>query len=303
MPDTDTTNRGRSDTGPFVIVPCWLVDSDVSHGAVRLYAVLSSYADNQSGKCWPSRSTLAERLGASVDSIDRWGRELVDSGALVIHRRSDPEGGSRSNLYFVHRVNPVAAPAPDGGRTDAEGGSRTGTAQTRSSSELEETPRDSGDVRTVFDAWVGATHRDPSRTKLDARRRRLIEKALDGYPVGDVVAAVQGWEQSPWHAGENPKGKVYNDLGLVLRDSEKIEYFRDCAGGMPVMELVSSAAEQAWDDVLAVVARFGRTHKPEWEDPKVRPALQAIGGYWEVCNAVNVGPLRAGFVAAYREQP
>jgi len=157
-------------------------------------------------------------------------------------------------------------------------------------------------VRRIFDRWVESTGRDPARTKLDDRRRRLIVQALAGYAEGDVLAAVQGWEQSPWHAGENPKGKVYNDLGLLLRNSEKIEFFRDSAGGLPVVELVATAADEAWDDVLTVVSRFGRTHRPVWLDPLIGPALQSAGGYMAVCNATNVGPIRSAFLAAYRGQ-
>jgi hypothetical protein len=80
-------------------------------------------------------------------------------------------------------------------------------------------------VEQVFDAWRASTGKKKAR--LDNVRRRRIEIALRGFPLGDVLEAVQGWKASPWHRGENDTGTVYNDLGLLLRNAEKIEMFRD----------------------------------------------------------------------------
>lgn len=82
------------------------------------------------------------------------------------------------------------------------------------------------DVTAVFEAWLEATNRTGA-TRLDPKRRRLITAALKGYPRRDVIDAVRGWRNSPHHCGDNDNRTVYNDLGLLLRDSEHIERFRD----------------------------------------------------------------------------
>lgn len=78
----------------------------------------------------------------------------------------------------------------------------------------------------VFNTWIESTGRT-NRTVLDGKRRRLIRRALDSFPVEDLVDAVQGWHHSPHHRGENDKATTYNDLELLLRDSAHIENFRD----------------------------------------------------------------------------
>jgi hypothetical protein len=122
-----TTNERRitTDTGPFAIVPEWVLDLPISDRAVRLYAILSRYADSD-GYCWPSRRTLAERITCSVDTLDRAVRELVDGGVLEVTARYDDAGDRTSNGYLVRRLAP--APVPVGSRTPAATGSRTGAA-------------------------------------------------------------------------------------------------------------------------------------------------------------------------------
>lgn len=102
-------------------------------------------------------------------------------------------------------------------------------------------------VERVFWAWVNATGRT-ERTHLDGKRRRLIEVALSGYPEADCVDAVRGWQHSAHHRGENATRTVYNDIGLLLRDAEHIERFRDLARGVgPVVMPAKGKSEQLSD--------------------------------------------------------
>ena len=87
-----------------------------------------------------------------------------------------------------------------------------------------------GDVTRVFDAWLLATQRT-GRTVLTEKRKRVILTALKSYSVDDVVDAVRGWRNSPYHCGDNRQRTVYNGLELLLRDAEHIEKFRDLERG------------------------------------------------------------------------
>ncbi len=103
----------------FAIVPEWLLDADISDGAVRLYAVLLRFGQS-SGARMPSRSTLARRLRKkSTDTVDRAMRELVELGAVVVQNRFD--GGQRlTNRYLVRTSRPGRADGdPRGSRKNA----------------------------------------------------------------------------------------------------------------------------------------------------------------------------------------
>ena len=228
-----------SDTGPFSIIPEWVIVAEVSHGAVRLYALISRYADYATGEAFPSRATLGSRLRVSTDTVDRFIKELVGIGALTVIRRRDGVVW-QSNLYIVRRTQE----SPQGSRTLA-GTGLTGTTTptrtdaptpTRTDAELTRTNKQDpieqeffvSDVRLVYNEWIECSGRQAKRTKLDDKRRERIEWALDNYSLHDVLDAVRGWQRSPWHCGHNESNKIYNDLTLLLRDCERLEYFRDC---------------------------------------------------------------------------
>ena len=94
----------RSDTGPFALIPEWVLDREISDRAVRLYGLLARYADKD-GESWPSRRTLSERLRCSLASVDRALDELAGAGAIDRGLRYG-EKGQTSNLYRVLRVDP-----------------------------------------------------------------------------------------------------------------------------------------------------------------------------------------------------
>lgn len=224
-----------SDTGPFSVIPEWVITAKISHGAVRLYALLARYADYETGVAFPSRRLLGSRLEVSVATVDRFVKELVDIGALEVVKRCD-NGTWLSNLYRVRRVasSPNCGGSPmgkaTGSPTDEGRGSPTDDELTRTTTnenQLNEKETRTSLIDQVFNEWVTVCGKDRSRTKLDSKRKTRIEWALRNYPLDDVMDAVRGWQNSPFHAGQNSDGRQWNDLTLLLRDAQKLEFFRD----------------------------------------------------------------------------
>lgn len=77
------------------------------------------------------------------------------------------------------------------------------------------------DAARVFAHWQRATGK--GRAVLDPKRRTLIARTLKAWPVDDVLRCIDGYASSPWHRGENDRGTVYLDLGLMLRDAAHVE--------------------------------------------------------------------------------
>lgn len=85
-------------------------------------------------------------------------------------------------------------------------------------------------VAAVWQAYTASLAGTSRRPRLTDTRRALIARRLAQYPLDDVVAAVQGWQFSPFHCGDNDEGRAWNDLETVLAVSHKrnnLERFRD----------------------------------------------------------------------------
>lgn len=85
------------------------------------------------------------------------------------------------------------------------------------------------EVDLVFDTWVSSTRRNRARAKLTDDRRRRIEKALASHGLQDCLAAVRNIGADSWAAGENDRGRPFNDIEHALGSTKRIEEWRDRA--------------------------------------------------------------------------
>jgi hypothetical protein len=76
-------------------------------------------------------------------------------------------------------------------------------------------------VEVVFQHWQ-QVHGHP-RAALDRKRRRTIERALEGYSADDLCRCITGYLSSPHHMGENDRGTRYDAIELFLRDAQHID--------------------------------------------------------------------------------
>lgn len=81
-----------------------LHDKSLSPMDVRVYGALRRFADQASGKCFPSHATIAEKIGTSARTVRRSCDDLTKAGWLVAQRRKREDGGWSSNNYVVRSV-------------------------------------------------------------------------------------------------------------------------------------------------------------------------------------------------------
>ena len=101
-----------SDTGPFAIIPEWLLRTSVGPIAIRLYCQLALMADREDGTSYPSREYLAQHCHCAVRSIADALQELMAAGALAVEQRhKDGTKELDTSKYTVIRRHPGVLPA------------------------------------------------------------------------------------------------------------------------------------------------------------------------------------------------
>lgn len=97
-------------------IPNWMLDDPEMPTVDKvIYLLLSSHLAPQGIEAWPSQALLAERVGASVDTVQRSLKRLRKLG--VVSWVTLPHNGGRRNIYFINvhprdglpddRANPV----------------------------------------------------------------------------------------------------------------------------------------------------------------------------------------------------
>lgn len=88
---------------PYAQIPRWILRSGgtLPAGAVQLYGIIMTYADNTTHAAFPSRERLAADMGVSVSTVGRFIKALEDFGAISVQRRRNRRTG---NFYANHYV-------------------------------------------------------------------------------------------------------------------------------------------------------------------------------------------------------
>lgn len=212
-------------------------DDRLSFRARGILTAILSRPDN-----WKTTSeTLAREGTEGRDAIRTALRELEATGYIERNRLRLPNG-----TYVWEAVVFDAPRKPAPGNPSVENQATENQASQEELLRITEKKKDvdtpvAEDVAEVFATWLDATGKDKQRTKLDRKRKARIEWALKHYPKQDVMDAVVGWRNSPFHSGRNPKQQTWNELTLLLRDASQLEKFRDLARNQPV-----TGAPDAW---------------------------------------------------------
>lgn len=90
-------------------------------------------------------------------------------------------------------------------------------------------------VRDIFDHWTYRMNKN-AQAKLTDKRRKCIQARLrDGYDMDLIKRAIDGCASSPHHMGQNDAGTVYDDLTLICRSGDKLEWFAQNIGAVQPM--------------------------------------------------------------------
>lgn len=146
-------------------------DPRLSPGARLLYVILATFANLSDRSAFPTRATLADHVGRSLDTVDRGLRELVEANLVRITHRTSPNGDPTSSLYELLDVpdlsTGVAASVRPPSRMGAARGSRTSAAQKENQYELGAGARETRaaargpTVAQVLDDSRACAHGDP----------------------------------------------------------------------------------------------------------------------------------------------
>lgn len=162
----------------------------------------------------PPYDTKTEQLQLRLDAhLSRVTSERRTSDATANH---NPLPTTQLPLTIEQEDQDLVAQSAQAGVADQDGDDKPDPSA--------KPPSASSDVQAVFAHWKLVM--ESPRSLLDSKRIGLIKGALKtGYTVEQLCQAIDGCRKSPYHMGQNDRGRPYNGLDLILRGAEKIDQF------------------------------------------------------------------------------
>ena len=115
------------------------------------------------------------------------------------------------------------------------------------------------EILEIFDYWVQVMNKNTKLCKLTPKRKKAIKSRLDeGYDIDIIKMAIDGCRADKWSMGQNSRNKAFNDIELICRTGEKVEYFAE-----GVIDNTMTAEElngQSCFDMPNNVIRIGVNH-------------------------------------------
>ena len=177
----------------FSMIPEWVLDAGISDKAIRLYCVLARYADNETHRAFPSRETLAKRMGCHAKSVDRAASELLKIGAVTKKQRHN------SSLVYTLMMSRGVDKGVQGVVTPVSRGVDKGVHLTRTT-ELEPKNDISKKAKQVPSDWkpspefaIECNEKFPTLTIANEIEAFIDYHTANGSTFKDLNAAFRTW--------------------------------------------------------------------------------------------------------------
>lgn len=112
-------------------------------------------------------------------------------------------------------------------------------------------------INEIFDFWKTTMSLNGSTLLTPKRKQKIKQRLAEGYTIERIKNAIVGCSLSPFHNGQNDNRTKYNDIELICRSGEKIEFFEQKATEATKQALPQSELD-AREAVKAGMDAYGR---------------------------------------------
>lgn len=175
----------------FAIIPEWVLYGDITASAVRVYAVLNRYANSDTGKCHPSRKSIAAKARIGLSTVDRAIDELVAFGAVTVRHQKSETGDHTSNEYTLKMnrgLSTMNRPSPQNEQTGLFKSDNQTIAILNQSQESESSSSNDDGFNQFWQMYPRKVGKDGARTAFKrARKKTSLETILAGLHLYNLT--------------------------------------------------------------------------------------------------------------------
>lgn len=180
--------------------------------------------------CIPTFCThqaINNRESASVLPSQDDARAIIHDNQVVT--KCESHVNDASSTRAIHEEH-----APSGEGKGREGKGKEGEKTCQDSAPLIPPLDGKTPDRFIFDFWVETMGKRGDTQLTEKRKRCILARLKEGYDVEFIKRAIVGCSKSPHHMGQNDAGTVYDDLTLICRSGDKLEFFANNVAKKPI---------------------------------------------------------------------
>jgi len=113
------------------------------------------------------------------------------------------------------------------------------------------------ETEEIFAFWKTTMSLNGSTLLTPKRKQKIKQRLAEGYTIERIKNAIVGCSLSPFHNGQNDTRTKYNDIELICRSGEKVEFFEQKATEAKQQTLPQSELD-AREAVRAGMEAYGR---------------------------------------------
>lgn len=188
------------------------------------------------------------------ESIANAVSELIEFGYCVRTNERAESGHYLGYDYTFHETpHNVTEPATESPTT----GFPTQVNPTQLSKQSQSSKQGIKETQEIFDFWKATMSLNGSTLLTPKRKQKIKQRLAEGYTIERIKNAIVGCSLSPFHNGQNDTRTKYNDIELICRNGEKVEFFEQKATDAKKQTLPQSELD-ARDAVRAGMEAYGR---------------------------------------------
>jgi superfamily II DNA helicase RecQ len=211
----------------FSIIPEWLISSDLSDNAIRVYTALYRFADKNDGTCYPSIATIGKKCNKSPSSVKRGLNELKKIGAIEVKERYIEEKGQTSNLYIL-KLNPAFKNELGGQVISDTGGSSDVDYKPKKNNQSQRLEKDKKNVNKIY--MTLSNHIREPKTQSEKNGYRKVANALDdaGATSEEVLERIEIYKKE-WKDMTLTPYAIENNWSTLSEMKKEIPKVHDCS--------------------------------------------------------------------------
>lgn len=289
------------------IMPEFVLKLSITHGAKIMYSILCWHA-YEKDHCWPSYSSLAKRMGCSINSIKNYFAELVKVNLVAIKRVS-----YHSSHYFL--LKPADELMKSEKEKYASGTCKNELVSNPSKfdadpSKFDDNPPNSGYLNNTNETRKEIPTQNPARQTVNAVPQNEtgmgvgdsfsdFEKVYEAYPRKEA----KGLAKTAWRnlVRENSLPLLSVILNAIERFKNSTNWQRE--NGRFIPHLSNFLKGERWNDPLPdeeVKAQVQKQQNMEREKKRLEEEAQKAKEYEE--KKAKVSPLFEAFAAKFSEE-